>query len=391
MKVNTDERLPIKMWLPEGEELDDKTMGQARNLANLPPAVKWIGVMPDCHLGYGMPIGGVLVTQDAVVPNAVGVDIGCGMIAVRFRDVTADMLSMALLQAWRIATHVGVPVGMASHKEPKEIPASINLGEQDPFFDKHRDLIARQLGTLGGGNHFIELQAEDPGDVVWLMLHSGSRALGKAICDRYHKIALKYSRDWYTPLPDPDLAFLPRGAAEHAQYLAEMRFAMRFAEENRAAMLQAAVAALGDVLGYSWPAVPEIDMRIETHHNFARIENHHGANVIVHRKGAVHAKGLVTIPGSMGTASYIGEGLENPDSFATCSHGAGRVLGRKQANRTITRAQAEESMRGVVFGIRDGDFDEMPAAYKDIDAVMAAQTDLVRPVYRLRPLAVVKG
>jgi tRNA-splicing ligase RtcB len=378
------------MWLPDDEELPEDCMQQARNLANLPVARKWIAVMPDCHLGYGMPIGGVLATRDAVVPNAVGVDIGCGMIAVRINNLSRAELSPEVLQSWRVETHKRVPVGMASHQHPQGIPEGLN--PMKVFFEGSvswglSDLIARQVGTLGGGNHFIELQYDEATEEVWLMLHSGSRGLGKTICDFYHTRAKAYMQEFHTALPDLDLSFLPKGTSEFQNYIDEMEFAMRFAEANRQAMFEATMDALSKVLGRSAGCSDLVD----THHNFARMEHHYGENLMVHRKGAVHAKGRVTIPGSMGTASYIGLGLQNAESFETCSHGAGRLLGRKAANRTITREQAEESMHGVVFGIRDGDFDEMPAAYKDVHAVMAAQSDLVEPVVRLRPLAVVKG
>lgn len=397
MKVVTTERIPIKLWLPDEEELPDDTMQQLRNLANLPVSRFWVGAMPDCHLGYGMPIGGVLCAKDAVVPNAVGVDIGCGMIAMRLNGLYRHSMTRETLQAWRVATHKRVPVGMASHKEPRPFPDELHDALLSTFPDSISegltDLVQRQLGTLGGGNHFIELQYEesstsplsDAGS-VWLMLHSGSRGLGKAICDHYHARAKANMLRWFSNVPDLDLAFIPKGEGDFVRYMTEMEFAMKFAEANRREMLHQTLLAVRDTTG--WTGTGDL---IETHHNFARLENHYRENVVVHRKGAVHAKGLVTIPGSMGTASYIAEGLENEEAFATCSHGAGRMLGRKQANRVITREEAEASMSEVVFGIRDGDFDEMPKAYKDIDAVMRAQEDLARPVYRLRPLAVVKG
>jgi tRNA-splicing ligase RtcB len=188
-------------------------------------------------------------------------------------------------------------------------------------------------------------------------------------------------------IPDRDLAFLPEGTGAYDAYLAEMRWCMAFAEANRETMLRAVYEAFDAVLGVTI----EERQKVDTHHNFAAMEHHFGQNVLVHRKGAVKADGLVTIPGSMGTASYIGEGLRPVESFNTCSHGAGRQLGRKEANRTITHEEAESAMSHVVFGVRQGDYDEMPRAYKDIDAVIAAQSDLVRPVHRLLPLAVVKG
>lgn len=385
MIVIDTEKLPIKVWAGElSEESDADVLAQARNLANHPASRFWIALMPDFHLGYGMPIGGVLAAQDAVVPNAVGVDIGCGMIATRLTQ-TADMLTRDQLQAWREATHARVPVGFTSHEKAHPLTERLEATEGLPVAAAQQT-PRHQIGTLGGGNHFIELQADEDGR-LWLMLHSGSRNLGKTICDHYHKTAKGYMQQWFSAIPDLDLSFLPRGCAEYDLYLAEMRYAMAFAEDNRAQMLRETLAALTEVTG--WKIDP--DLQIETHHNYAEMEHHRGANVLIHRKGAVKAQGMVTIPGSMGTASYIAEGLMCPESFNTCSHGAGRLLGRKQANRTITKDRAVKTMGDVVFGVRDGDFDEMPDAYKDIDAVMAAQAELVRPLHRLRPLAVVKG
>jgi tRNA-splicing ligase RtcB len=219
------------------------------------------------------------------------------------------------------------------------------------------------------------------------MLHSGSRNVGLRVCNRYHDAAKGLMATLGVDLPDMDLAFLPDDSREHDHYLGEMRWCMRFAEENRNQMFDAALDAFREVLDVE----PEIDLRFDTHHNFAEVETHFGESFLIHRKGAVRAEGRVTIPGSMGTASFIGEGLLAAESFETCSHGAGRLLGRKQANRAIAHDQAVESMQHVVYGVRAGEYDEMPACYKDIDEVMSAQSSLVRPVHRLLPLAVVKG
>lgn len=392
-------KLPIKMW---GGGADDTVMEQFHNLANHPLAHKWVCAMPDFHPGYGMPIGGVLTTRGGVLPNAVGVDIGCGMIAVR-TQIEAGSLSHDALQALRLAIHARVPVGFQSHESPPRM-----LGEVMPdapagsaVITKHWDRAAQQLGTLGGGNHFIELQCEDAffmgrGESVvkvggekrlWIMLHSGSRNIGKQVCDHYNNIAKGYMASFHVDV-DSDLAFLPNTVPEYDAYLADMRWCMAFAEANRQAMLEAVYGAFEE-RGWSRSALG-IDLTVDTHHNFAAMENHYGENLLIHRKGAVKAIGLVTIPGSMGTASYIGEGLTPRDSFNTCSHGAGRVMGRKVAQRTITKARAEQSMANVVYDAK-GKRDEMPDAYKDIDDVMDAQSDLVARRYRLMPLAVVKG
>ena len=390
MDVIGTENLPIKVWAPAPlNEGDAEVLQQFKNLANHPLAFKWICGMPDFHLGYGMPIGGVLAAKGGVIPNAVGVDIGCGMIAVE-TQLHADVLSKDDLQALRVAIHARVPVGLppaGEHAERRTLPDNLIQKGLPKIVATALEKAGSQLGTLGSGNHFIEIQKDAETGKVWIMLHSGSRKMGMTVCDYYHKHAVKMMERWHSNIPDKDLAFLPEDTDEYHAYLDEMRWCMAFAEENREAMLLAVYSAFVEVMDIDIEDLQKID----THHNFAEMERHYGQNVLVHRKGAVKAEGLVTIPGSMGTASYIAEGLKPQESFNTCSHGAGRVLGRKQANKAITHEQAEAAMSDVVFGVRQGDYDEMPQAYKDIDAVIAAQADLVRPVHRLLPLAVVKG
>ena len=366
--------------------MTDEVFEQARNLANHPIAHGWIGLMPDFHLGYGMPIGGVLATRGGVIPNAVGVDIGCGMIAARTHFEAGAVMRDAL-QALREAIHARVPVGQASHQNPRFLPEELLDQADGAHFV--RGLLGKaslQAGTLGSGNHFIEVQ-RDSEDRVWIMLHSGSRNVGLQVCNHYHAAAKELMATERIDVPHVDLSYLPEGAPEYGQYLADMAWCMAFAEVNRQFMFEAVLAAFKEALGEE----PRIHLQFDTHHNFAQMETHNREDLLVHRKGAVRADGLVTIPGSMGTASYIGEGLRSPASFETCSHGAGRRLARKQANRTISHDRAVESMQHVVFGVRQGDYDEMPDCYKDIDDVMRQQADLVRPVFRLLPLAVVKG
>ncbi len=383
------EKLPIHIWAEEADLNGyDEAIAQAKNLANHPLARKHVALMPDFHVGYGMPIGGVFATAGGVVPNAVGVDIGCGMIAMR-TDIEADSLDRDTLQKIRVEIHARVPVGNGpggNHKEPQELFMGNEIGAEHPILGGLMSLAQHQIGTLGGGNHFLELQKDEDGH-VWFMLHSGSRGLGHKVCTHYENVAKAYMKTFHSAIPDPDLAFLPESVPEYGQYLDEMTWCLRFAEASRNRMLDAMTeaysAATGREFGHGSP--------IQTHHNYAAMERHMGETVLVHRKGAVKADGPVIIPGSMGTASYVGEGLSNRVSFGTCSHGAGRVLGRKQANRTITHEQAVESMKNVVYGIRQGDYEEMPAAYKDVDRVMENQRDLVSPTHRLVPLAVVKG
>ena len=386
LKIET-EMLPIYVWAEDADLPGfESAIAQAKNLANHPLARHHIALMPDFHVGYGMPIGGVMATEGGVVPNAVGVDIGCGMIAAR-TSIEAGSLDRETLQAIRKAIHAVVPVGFSAHKEPQGLWAGAGDGiERLPVIERNYGGARKQLGTLGGGNHFIELQKDEAGR-VWLMVHSGSRNLGKQVCEHYDRIARKQIEVAGVELPDRDLAYLAQGTPEFDEYMDSMAWCLKFAEESRERMLLRTAEAVESVLGHGF----ERDEPVQTHHNYAAWEEHFGETFLVHRKGAVRAEGRVTIPGSMGTASYIATGKASPDSFATCSHGAGRTLGRKEANRTITLEQAKAAMSHVVFGIRDGDFDEMPQAYKDIDRVMANQLDLVEPEVRLTPLAVVKG
>lgn len=399
----TTETLPIKVWASEEDLVGfDNAIEQAANLANHPLAVGHVALMPDFHLGYGMPVGGVFATSGGVVPNAVGVDIGCGMMAQRTYLHASD-LDAEKLQLIRERIHEAIPVGNGPHGNQKDNqPLWPGADEtESPVMQEIMGTARVQVGTLGGGNHFVEIQRDEEG-YVWVMVHSGSRGLGKQVCDYYDdwakggdpklengRVKIQPKKVAGRPFDRPDdLCFLMEGEPGFESYLADMRWCMRFAEENRHRMMYAAVTALNRVV--AGEAVP-YDDPIETHHNYANLEEHDGLTAYIHRKGAVHADGLVIIPGSMGTASYIGRGLANPESFETCSHGAGRVLGRKEASRTITHEQAVESMKHVVFGIREGDYDEMPMAYKDIDRVMANQSDLVEVLFRLTPLAVVKG
>lgn len=384
-QADTGCNLPIKLW-PAGDDPDEKVMGQFSNLANHPLAKRWVCGMPDYHFGFGMPIGGVLATQGGVIPNAVGVDIGCGMIAAQ-TDMEATVVITENLEKIRQAIFRRVPVGFKHHDEPRELSNALACEYSTPIVAREYEKAKSQIGTLGSGNHFIEIQ-KDEGGRVWIMIHSGSRNVGKQVCDYYDKqVARKYAKEFHADIPDDELAFLPTSVPEYGQYMAEMQWCKTFAEESRLMMLGEVIDAFKEVVGENAHYVDLID----THHNFAAWEHHWGENLLIHRKGAVKAKGRVTIPGSMGTASYIGEGLEEPHSFHTCSHGAGRVMGRKEANRTIGHVEAVASMAHVAYGVREGHYDEMPMCYKPIDEIMAAQADLVRPVHRLVPLAVVKA
>lgn len=380
MKVIDTERVPIKMWL---EDIEDTAMVQARNLANLPFVYKWIALMPDAHSGYGMPIGGVMATMEVIVPNAVGVDIGCGMIAVKtsLQEITTDEIKSIMGEVRNV-----IPVGF-NHNETKQEWSGFDEAPQITIIQRELESAKKQLGTLGGGNHFIEIQRGDDGH-IWLMIHSGSRNFGLKTAGHYHDIAKYLCGKWYSYLPDPDLAFLPIESDEGHEYYDAMNYCLKFAQANRALMMERFTDIVFTQLGGT------IEEEINIHHNYAAFEHHFGKDVLVHRKGATKAtaglRGI--IPGSMGAHSYIVEGLGNEESFKSCSHGAGRAMGRKEAKRVLNLEEEQKKMEGVVHGLRVvGDLDEAPGAYKDIDKVMDNQKDLVMVTVTLSPLGSIKG
>jgi tRNA-splicing ligase RtcB len=382
MKVIDTEQRPIKMWL---DDLEGPALDQAKNLANLPFTFEHVAIMPDAHMGYGMPIGGVLATENVVIPNAVGVDIGCGMCAVKTNigHVTPEQLKETLTEIRR-----RVPTGFKKHKFPQHPEL---MPEPTPFMyiaTKEYDNASRSLGTLGGGNHFIEIQND--GTHIWIMIHSGSRNLGKQVADHYNKIAKKLNARWYSNVPTSwDLAFLPSTDMEYVSYIDEMNYCVDFALANRTAMMREVLQAVEDVNGYFIP-----DKMINIAHNYATVEHHFGRNVMVHRKGATRAYegDIGIIPGSQGTSSFIVRGLGNRDSFHSCSHGAGRKMGRKQAQRELNLETEQASLGAILHSVRGmKDLDEAPGAYKDINEVMRNQEDLVEIVTELNPMAVVKG
>lgn len=379
-KIISSERIPIKLWL---DEIEDGALNQARNLANLPFAYKWIAVMPDAHEGFGMPIGGVLAARDAIVPNAVGVDIGCGMLAARtdLSELSSDLLRQILA-----GIRQEIPLGFEHHKSNQPW-AGFDRAPDLPIIQQELASARRQLGTLGSGNHFIEVQKGSDGN-IWLMIHSGSRNFGLKTANAYHKAAQGLcSRKGYS-LPDRDLAYLPLDAREGEDYLAAMNYCCEFAHANRALMME----RVGDLTSRLTGA--KILETINIHHNYAALETHYGHQVLVHRKGATRAsrETVGIIPGSMGTKSYIVKGLGNPESFESCAHGAGRRMGRKQAVRSLDLEEEQRKMQGILHGLRSrSGLDEAPGAYKDIDQVMALQRDLVEVMVTLTPLVSVKG
>jgi tRNA-splicing ligase RtcB len=421
--------MPVKSWC---ENCEDGAVKQAANLARHPALFHHVALMPDAHQGYGMPIGGVVAAENAVIPAAVGVDIGCGMIATE-TDIPAERFAdMAFRRAFQEKLKECIPVGEGeSHKTTQDWEGfeeyTANNGMRSNLWPSKLDRM--NLGTLGGGNHFIELQKSTPldgghagrvplpgwGDLgggalgeralpegesrVWLMIHSGSRNLGKRIEEHYHRIANRLCTRFRVPLADPDLAFLPIDEADGHNYYTDMLFALRYAKENRRRMMDVMMSTVAEF-------VPEANFlrTIDVHHNYATCEEHFGKKVFVHRKGATSAKldEIGVIPGSMGTASYIVRGLGNPDSFMSCSHGAGRRMSRIAASTTLTVEECDKAMDGIVcerwhkyrgYGKAKGrlDLSEAPQAYKDIEDVIASERDLVEPLVRLVPLASLKG
>jgi tRNA-splicing ligase RtcB len=382
---DTTQRIPIKMWL---DDIDDNAMQQAYSLSQLPFAFKHIALMPDCHLGHGMPIGGVMATEGVIVPNAVGTDIGCGMSAHK-TDITAYTLQDKDLKNILRGIRHQIPIGFSHHKHPQEWDGFDNAPYLEVVIEQI-DNARYQIGTLGGGNHFIEIQ-KDENNQVWIMLHSGSRNLGFRIANYYHKLAKNLCGKWYSDIPTDQLSFLPMDSDAGRGYKEAMEFALNFAHANRRRMMKRIEEILYNVRGISF-----VGEQYNIHHNYASVENHFGKNVLVHRKGATSArKGEIgIIPGSQGTKSYIVEGLGNPDSFHSCSHGAGRIMSRKEAIDSLDIE--EEKMRldakGIIHSIRTkNDLDEAPSAYKDISIVIKNQEDLVKIVTELRPIAVIKG
>jgi tRNA-splicing ligase RtcB len=392
-------KAPIKLWL---DDVEGPALQQLHNLGALPFIHRHVAVMPDCHAGYGSTVGSVIPTKRAVIPAAVGVDIGCGMVAQRTtltaRDLP-DTLSSVRTEIERAVPHGFVTVQGRSVRGSWEVtPQSIctRWRELEPGYDavvaKYPKLAEKnplkQLGTLGGGNHFIEICLDET-ERVWVMLHSGSRGIGNKIGTLFTNEARAYMRQHYIELPDADLAYLPEGTELFTDYWNAMQWAQRYAAENRTAMLASVLAVMHRML----PPFTLGDRAINCHHNYAEIENHFGENVYVTRKGAVRARvgDLGIIPGSMGKRSYIVEGLGNPESFHSCSHGAGRLMSRTKARASFTVADLEAQTQGVECRKDDGVLDEIPGAYKDIDQVMALQDDLVKPLHVLKQVLCVKG
>jgi tRNA-splicing ligase RtcB len=352
-----------------------------------------------------MPIGGVIACKDAVIPNAVGVDIGCGMGAVKTTVTVEEVADKGLVREVIFRIKELVPCGEGqSHRKEQDwsgMPQAIeDFSDRGWFSDHVKTLAKKNLGSLGGGNHFIEIQAGDDG-FVWLMIHSGSRHLGNKIAQYYNTIAISYDAKQKLSTPGKDLAFLPADSRDGKKYIGDMTFALLYARENRRRIMHCFMQAFYDV----FPGA-DFEKPVNIHHNYAALETHFGKKLWVHRKGATSAQKdeIGIIPGSMGTPSYIVKGLGNTESFSSCSHGAGRILGRNQASAQLTVEECDRAMSGIVYdrwrkykgwkrkkGANRLDLGEAPQAYKPIDEVIKSQLDLIKPLTRLKPMGVVKG
>ncbi|UFS59109.1 RtcB family protein [Subtercola endophyticus] len=381
--------------------LEDNTLEQARTSSSMPFIYPHLALMPDAHLGLGATVGSVIPTLGAVMPAAVGVDIdiGCGMIAVRTQftasDVDARVTAGAPLRELREQIERAIPLS-AGGKNNKIVATAVPRVEElrtlatESGFDPASYVREweRQLGTLGSGNHFIEVSLDENG-AVWVFLHSGSRGIGNRIAQHHIAVAQALMTKWWIELPDRDLAYLVEGTNEFDRYIAELRWAQRFALLNREEMMDRVIRQLSE-----WMTVPIVEReRINCHHNFTEKERHYGKSVWLSRKGAISARkgqpGL--IPGSMGTASYVVAGLGNPVALESSPHGAGRSYSRSAARRTFTHEQLREAMVGIEFRDTDAFIDEIPAAYKPIDQVMADAAELVEVRHTLRQILNVKG
>ena len=387
-KVLTGGKVPVKIW---AEEVEEQAMAQLENTARLPFVFHHVAVMPDVHTGKGATIGSVVATKGAIIPAAVWVDIGCGMTAAKLPGNGGPWLDAA--KKFREEVECRIPVGFSGNAD-NLLAHEDWTGWGEPTvggMEKAlRHKAAMQMCSLGGGNHFIELCRDLKDGRAWVMLHSGSRGAGNILAQQHIERAKGLMKSYFIELPDPDLAYLVEGTKEFEYYMADLEWAQSYAAENRKAMLERVLKACGCATGKDAP-VPELV--VSCHHNYVAKENHFGANVLVTRKGAVRARtgDLGIIPGSMGAKSFIVRGLGNTDSFCSCSHGAGRKMSRTKARAMFTTADMEAQTEGVECRKDAEVVDEIPGAYKNIEKVMADQSDLVEVVHELKQVACVKG
>jgi tRNA-splicing ligase RtcB len=397
--INEPGSAVIKVWT---DEVEESALRQLKNIARLPfIAGNGVAVMPDCHAGIGSTVGTVIATDKAIIPAAVGVDIGCGMNAVRL-SLKASDLPESLVNI-RHQIERDVPLGAGGRHNENYVPPGSSKGAQDELWrayhrvkpfgdDDHTRGFERawfQLGSLGSGNHFIELCIDENED-VWIMLHSGSRGTGNEIGRRHIEKAKANMEKYFVSLPDADLAYIPEDTEDFNKYVEAVNWAQNWALENRRVMMEATIAALRRHIAKPFTITHEA---VNCHHNYVEKENHFGRNLWVTRKGAIRARkgDLGIIPGSMGTRSYIVRGKGNPESYCSCSHGAGRVMSREKAKKTFTVEDLKAQTAGIECRKDASVLDEIPGAYKSIDAVMANQTDLVEVVHVLRQVLNVKG
>ncbi len=394
-QVLTEQRVPVKIWT---DDIDDKSKQQLINIASLPFIHHHVAAMPDVHVGIGATIGSVIATQKAIIPAAVGVDIGCGMLACRLSITANDLDEKSLGKVFDQITR-DVPVGRAQHADDQALVTAAKPFESrlDVMTQKHPQLLkafgkfskwVNQMGTLGGGNHFIEV-CLDESNQVWVMLHSGSRGIGNALADYFIHLARRDMESWMIQLPDRDLAYFPEGTEHFADYVEAVTWAQEYAMQNRREMVDLVLAGLKRHL----PAFEVTSEVVNCHHNYVAVEHHYDANVWVTRKGAIRARDgdLGIIPGSMGAKSYIVRGKGNPESFTSCAHGAGRRMSRTAAEKLFSEDDLVRQTEGVICRKDKGVVDEIPGAYKDIDTVMANQADLVDVLYTLKQVVCVKG
>lgn len=394
-QVLSDQRVPVKIWT---DDVDEASKQQLANVATLPFIHHHVAAMADVHYGLGATIGSVLATKNAIIPAAVGVDIGCGMIASRLSLTAKDIDEKSLKKVFDQISR-DVPVGRGQHTDDRALVDAARpfVPRLAAMMQKHPDLLKRlgkhsnwvnQMGTLGGGNHFIEVCLDESG-FIWIMLHSGSRGIGNALADYFIELARGDMERWMIQLPDRDLAYLPEGSTHFDDYVEALHWAQEYAYRNRQCMLDLVLAALRRHL----PPFTVTSEVVNCHHNYVALEHHYGSDVWVTRKGAIRARegDLGIIPGSMGARSYIVRGKGNPESFDSCAHGAGRRMSRTAAEKAFTVADLQHQTEGVICRKDKGVIDEIPAAYKDIDQVMANQSDLVEVVHTLKQVVCVKG
>ena len=385
-------RVPVKVWT---DRIEPDAMEQLKNTASLPFVFRHVAAMPDIHLGKGAAVGTVIATKGAIIPAAVGVDIGCGMAAHK-TSMPADRLGGADLKNLRHSIEREIPVGFQQKKEPFEAARAWarNSGKPLVASDSLMDKAVHQLGTLGGGNHFIEVCVDRDDGMLWVLLHSGSRNIGKSVAEIHIGRAKSAVRRLAESLPDPDLAYLATGTREFREYRSDLEWCQRYARENREIMMARILRQLAYALGFEGDVSKlGVSMAVNCHHNYVADEVHFGEKVLVTRKGAIRAgEGeLGIIPGSMGTGSYIVRGKGNPQSFQSAPHGAGRLMSRGEAKRRFSCEDLARQTEGVECRKDAGVVDEIPAAYKPIDEVIEKSSDLVEVVAGLKQIICVKG